>query len=346
MFVMSQELRSRKISHRPSGTPRSSVLWRRSRFASHPRRTASHLWIPTFAQGGTAHAATRLAEISIPVLTVLCRFCMQFACTPTLWLLELPPQRFSCLAQLVSMNARATSNSGAMSILVADSNRMQVQLLAGALRRHPEFHITTCSLDTASILKAVTPKVPRVALLCLSPPADIAETILIMRRFHLSHPTVPKVVLVTSCDRDLIVSAFRSGARGIFAFNDANMRLLCKCLLRVAAGQIWVNTEQLNQLIGLISEIPSLRVVNSGGSPLLTPREEQVVALVAEGLGNRQIARELILSEHTIKKYLFRIFEKLGVSSRVELVLYAVNNGDPRHAKWLPEEDDSAAQSA
>jgi DNA-binding NarL/FixJ family response regulator len=244
------------------------------------------------------------------------------------------------------MNARATSNSGAMSILVADSNRMQVQLLAGALRRHPEFHITTCSLDTASILKAVTPKVPRVALLCLSPPADIAETILIMRRFHLSHPTVPKVVLVTSCDRDLIVSAFRSGARGIFAFNDANMRLLCKCLLRVAAGQIWVNTEQLNQLIGLISEIPSLRVVNSGGSPLLTPREEQVVALVAEGLGNRQIARELILSEHTIKKYLFRIFEKLGVSSRVELVLYAVNNGDPRHAKWLPEEDDSAAQSA
>jgi DNA-binding NarL/FixJ family response regulator len=52
-------------------------------------------------------------------------------------------------------------------------------------------------------------------------------------------------------------------------------------------------------------------------------------------LGNRQIARELNLSEHTIKKYLFRIFEKLGISSRVELVLYAVNNGDPRHAQWL-----------
>ena len=88
-----------------------------------------------------------------------------------------------------------------------------------------------------------------------------------------------------------------------------------------------------------------MRVISSGGKPLLTPREEQVVALVAEGLGNRQIARELNLSEHTIKKYLFRIFEKLGVSSRVELVLYAVNNGDPRHAKWLPEVEDSA-QSA
>jgi DNA-binding NarL/FixJ family response regulator len=81
--------------------------------------------------------------------------------------------------------------------------------------------------------------------------------------------------------------------------------------------------------------VPSLRVLNSRGSRLLTAREEQVVALVAEGLGNRQIAGELNLSPHTVKKYLFRIFEKLGVSNRVELVLYAVNNGDPRPAEWV-----------
>jgi DNA-binding NarL/FixJ family response regulator len=85
----------------------------------------------------------------------------------------------------------------------------------------------------------------------------------------------------------------------------------------------------------LVSEAPSLRVLNATGSSLLTPREEQVVALVAEGLGNRQIARELNLSEHTVKKYLFRIFEKLGISTRVELVLYVVNNGDRRQAEWL-----------
>ena len=56
---------------------------------------------------------------------------------------------------------------------------------------------------------------------------------------------------------------------------------------------------------------------------------------MAEGLSNRDIARELNLSEHTIKKYLFRIFDKLGISSRVELVLYAVNHGDPLQAEWL-----------
>lgn len=95
------------------------------------------------------------------------------------------------------------------------------------------------------------------------------------------------------------------------------------------------NTEQLNYVVELLSEVPSLRVLNLNGDILLTPREEQVVALVAEGLGNRPIVRQLNLSEHTVKKYLFRIFEKLGISSRLELVLYAVNNGDPRHAEWL-----------
>ena len=231
------------------------------------------------------------------------------------------------------MGASAATSS-VVNVLIADSNRLQVQLLAGALRRRPEFHIATCAMDTPSILQAVAPRIPQVALLCLNPPTTLQETILTMRSFHLVRPEVHKVVLATSCERELIVSSFRSGARGIFSIADSNMRLLCKCLLRVAAGQIWANTEQLNYLVDLLSEVPSMRVINSGGNPLLSPREEQVVALVAEGMGNRQIARELTLSEHTIKKYLFRIFEKLGVSSRVELVLYAVNNGDPRSIDW------------
>ena len=190
-------------------------------------------------------------------------------------------------------------------------------------------------MDTLSILQSITSKPTRIAVLAVNQPASLAGTVVVLRRFHLSHPEIPKVLLVDTCDRELVVSAFRSGARGIFPINEANLRLLCKCLLRVAGGQIWANTEQLNYVMDLISEVPSLRVLNSRGSSLLTPREEQVVALVAEGMGNREVARELSLSEHTVKKYLYRIFEKLGVSSRVELVLYAVNNGDPRPAEWL-----------
>jgi DNA-binding NarL/FixJ family response regulator len=227
------------------------------------------------------------------------------------------------------------STSDSVTVLIADSNRMEAQLLTGALRRHPEFHVAGCSMSVASILQAVSIKRPQVALISLSAALDPSDTISVLRRFHLSHPDIPKVLLVESFDRDLIVNAFRSGTRGIFSVTDANLRLLCKCIQRVAGGQIWASNEQLNYLLELVSAVPSLRVLNASGNPLLTPREEQVVALVAEGLGNRQIARELNLSEHTIKKYLFRIFEKLGISTRVELVLYAFNNGDPRQAEWL-----------
>jgi DNA-binding NarL/FixJ family response regulator len=225
--------------------------------------------------------------------------------------------------------------SKTIGVLIADSNRMQSQLLTNALRRRSEFHISACKVDSLAILQAVTVKPPRVVVLSMNSAISAAETVSTLRRFHLSHPEIPKVLLVETWNRELVVTAFRSGARGIFVINDANLRMLCKCLLCVAEGQIWANTDQLNQVLDLISEVPSLRVLNSRGSSLLTPREEQVVALVAEGLGNRQIAEELNLSPHTIKKYLFRIFEKLGVSTRVELVLYAVHNGDPRQAQWL-----------
>jgi DNA-binding NarL/FixJ family response regulator len=75
--------------------------------------------------------------------------------------------------------------------------------------------------------------------------------------------------------------------------------------------------------------------VSATGEILLTSREEQVVALVTDGLSNRNVASELGLSEHTVKKYMFRIFEKLGISSRVELVLYAFHHGSPQPAAQL-----------
>ena len=239
------------------------------------------------------------------------------------------------IGDLLLTTSSSPANSRPIEVLIADSNRMQAQLLISALRRRQEFNVTACQMEIVSILRAVNERLPRVALLSVNATANMADAVMTLRRFHLSYPDVRIVLLVESCERESVVNAFRSGARGIFSITDANLRLLRKCLLRVAAGQIWANTEQLNYILELISEVPSLRVLNSNGNNLLTPREEQVVALVAEGLGNRQIAVELGLSEHTVKKYLFRIFEKLGISTRVELVLYAMNHGEQRQAEWL-----------
>lgn len=233
------------------------------------------------------------------------------------------------------MSSPLAAPSYAITVLIADSNRMQAHLLTGALRRRSEFRISTCPVDIASILQAVASTSAKVVVLSLNHSVNLASQLAAMRHIHLSHPAIAKVLLVESYDRELVVSAFRSGVRGIFCISNTHFRLLCRCIQRVASGQVWANTEQMNFLLDLVSEVPSLRVLNSRGHQLLTPREEQVVALVAEGLSNRETARELDLSEHTVKKYLFRIFDKLGISSRVELVLYAVNHGDPLQAEWL-----------
>jgi DNA-binding NarL/FixJ family response regulator len=221
-------------------------------------------------------------------------------------------------------------------VLVADSSQMQLQLLTGALRRRPEFKVTACALDPDAILNLLASSLFDVTLLAPNGQGSSWQDMAMLRRIHISFPKVAKVLVLESVDRELVVNAFRSGARGLFCFSVSPFRALCKCIQVVHRGQIWATAKQIDCLIDLISQVPSLRVVNADGVALVTPREEQVVALVAEGLSNREIARELALSEHTVKKYLFRIFDKLGISTRVELVLYAVNHGDHRPAEWLP----------
>jgi DNA-binding NarL/FixJ family response regulator len=92
----------------------------------------------------------------------------------------------------------------------------------------------------------------------------------------------------------------------------------------VHAGQIWANAEEIEFVFRAFAEAPVTRLVGADGEVLLSAREQQVVRFVVEGLNNREIAAQLELSEHTIKNYIFHIFNKLGISSRVELVLYAV----------------------
>lgn len=213
---------------------------------------------------------------------------------------------------------------------------MQLQLLTAALRRRPEFNVTACTVDPDLILQSLEASPVDVVLLAAGGQGSTWQDMALLRRIHISYPRVPKILVLEAFDRELVVNAFRSGARGLFCFSGSPFRALCKCIQVVHRGQIWATAEQINHLIELVSQVPSLRVVSANGNTLITPREEQVVALVAEGLSNREVAQELGLSEHTVKKYLFRIFDKLGISTRVELVLYAVGQGNYRQAEWLP----------
>jgi len=229
-----------------------------------------------------------------------------------------------------------TASTCPISVLIAASNQIQRHLLVSALRRRTEFHVSSCGLEADAILAAISSGEVQVIIMNADQARDGRQGLPVVRRVHLSYPRVAKVLLLDVYDRELVINAFRSGAKGLFCFSEYPFRLLCKCIQSVHQGQIWANSEQLHYLVEGIAQVPSLRVVNVHGSKLLTPREEQVVALVADGLPNRKIAEELNLSEHTVKKYLFRIFDKLGISSRVELVLYAVSHASQRVAEWVP----------
>ena len=133
-------------------------------------------------------------------------------------------------------------------------------------------------------------------------------------------------MLLNSDQFDVVIDAFHGGARGIFC-RGQSLAILPKCIRAVHQGQIWANNNQLEFLFQLITNLRSIQPGRRALNTLLTPRQREALDLVTEDMKNREIALELGLTEHTVRNYIFQIFEKLGVSTRVGLVLYAL--GEP-----------------
>lgn len=143
----------------------------------------------------------------------------------------------------------------------------------------------------------------------------------LLRDIRQNSKDVRCIMLLDSNERNLVIEAFSSGALGVCR-RDESCQVLCKCIDRVYRGQIWANSEQLRYVLEALWAGARIRLTDARGNVLLSKREEEIVLLVAEGLRNREIAAQLKLSEHTIRNYLFRVFDKLGISNRSELILY------------------------
>lgn len=216
-----------------------------------------------------------------------------------------------------------------ISVLLASPHALTRELLVKALGRRKHFHVTATPTTVEDALEAVRSAEVNVALIRVSLAEGPLSGFGLLRQICEEAPTVKSVILFETDERHLVVDAFRAGAKGVYCLSQGNLKSLCRCVEQVHAGQIWGNCTELSEVIDAFCQLAPIRVVNADGMRLLTKREEEVVRLVAEGMQNREIAKELNLSEHTIKNYLFHIFEKLGVSSRVELVLYAVSSAKP-----------------
>jgi DNA-binding NarL/FixJ family response regulator len=218
-----------------------------------------------------------------------------------------------------------------ISLVVSGGSYMASELLARALTRIKTLDILKCTVNFGETLDAIVDLRPDVAVLSIHFAEGPYKALELLR--HLRDLSVRSrcVLLMDECEREGVIDAFRAGARGIFR-RSAPTHLLPRCISAVHNGQVWANSADVLQVIEALQAAMPFKGVNSRGEALLTRREQELVPLVANGLTNREISIELRVSEHTIKNHLFRIYEKLGISNRVELILYGVAERDKRSA--------------
>jgi DNA-binding NarL/FixJ family response regulator len=217
---------------------------------------------------------------------------------------------------------------------------MNSQLLATALERDRRFEMLETAPDARGIMATIIREKPSVVVLGAEIEGNSRKGFELVRELRRLRPESRVVMLLDSSERSQVVEAFRAGAQGVFSRTES-LKLLAKCICCVHQGQVWANSEELRYMLDALGEALPLRMIDAKGTELLSRREREVVRCVAEGLSNREIAQRLGLTEHTVKNYLFRIFDKLGVSKRVEVVLYAYSlgtalDGGQTSAKRLP----------
>jgi DNA-binding NarL/FixJ family response regulator len=220
-------------------------------------------------------------------------------------------------------------------VIVADSSRMGNQLLSSALSRDHRFKVVGLA-DTSTELEEQVSRCCGVLLIA----ADFEK---LGGGFEATkvlvglHPDLKVVLLLYHLEADKVVTAFRSGARGVFGRSD-QFDQLRRCIACVYAGQIWAGAGELNYVLQAFQQSVPPKIINGDGLSLLSDRERAVVRYICDGFTNREIAERMGLSEHTVKNHLFRIYSRLGISSRVE-IMFSVLSQRVVRASQLQEQE-------
>jgi DNA-binding NarL/FixJ family response regulator len=240
------------------------------------------------------------------------------------------------------MPSPGESGSDFVSIVVADGTRIHTQLLADALRNDRGLQVVAAASNSEELLAAVT-RVP-IDVVVIShnldnQPGHGAE---VLREMRALRPQIKGVILLDSSKPQDVLDCFRAGARGIFSKQE-RIESLCKCIRTVHEGQVWARSVDLDHALEALANTPQVRATNYKGLELLSARERQVIQHMSGGMTNREIAHVLKLSPHTVKNYLFRIFDKLGVSSRTELLYLTMNAPGQQPARASNHHGDGSA---
>lgn len=209
-------------------------------------------------------------------------------------------------------------------LLISDRTALGCELMLLSLSRRRDLIGTVlCATTSAEVERVARTQQPDVALVSAALSDGPLAGFRVLPALHSVLPKCAVVVLLDDSDQESAIDAFRAHARGVFYRADP-MEQLVKCIERVREGEIWARARELRAVFDAFAQCSPF------GGPTrtnfqLNERELTVARLVATGQTNRQIGRRLNLSEHTVKNYLYRVFEKVGIRSRVELAVLLMN---------------------
>src|SRR5512147_1031946 len=208
------------------------------------------------------------------------------------------------------------SNPGErISVLIADSNFIRTRLFSRELQRNGTFSITNCENNPLACENTLKTFPADVLLWAQSSHCDVNQVFSGFREVLSSRPSLRGVALLEAWSNDSVIRAFRVGVRGLFCLEQASVPELRKCILCVYRNQVWATNEQILLLLETFKGASLVHIANAKGEDLLTPRQTQLVQLVAERKGNSEVAQHMNITENTVKKSLLRIFDKVGITN-------------------------------
>jgi DNA-binding NarL/FixJ family response regulator len=206
---------------------------------------------------------------------------------------------------------------------------MGSQLLAESLDRDSRFEVVAVAgaAATTDLLSVVGARKPDVAVISADFDGGAKRGLQVARALNAHYRHVNIVILIELSARESVIAAFRCGAKGVFCRTNPLAEFRA-CVERVSQAEIWANCVDTQYLLDAVRSTPTCDGIDNDRVATLSKREVQVAERAAQGYSNKQIADQFRLSEHTVKNYLCRVFEKLGVSNRFELLFLLFNEGN------------------
>jgi len=216
-----------------------------------------------------------------------------------------------------------TTESGLIRIVIADDHPVFREGLVKLLQAKPDLQVVGVAADGADAMALVAKLEPDLLLLDLAMPR---MTGLVTLRELKDRAARARIIMVTAAiDRTEIITALQLGAQGVVMKGSAS-EVLFKSIRAVMAGQYWVGRNRVPDLATSLRELNASHPQPTRKQFGLTPRELEVVGVILAGYSNNDIATKFAISEKTVKHHLTNIFDKLGVSNRLELALFALHH--------------------